>query len=220
MKNKLSFFATALACSALLAGCNAASVGQSALNQAVNSAMPAAAGLAGVPTEQAGSASASSAASTSAVTYTNTDRHFSFTIPAGWAKQNGDPNSETVLFMIEPISKTCSFQFHMTRMQQDFPAEASVKASLDSAKKDIAIDKNLSAKRRDQSGTVNGKQVKLVRGWELTEKGKAGSPQRIIYQVYDQQNYYINLMAAAETEQFEACRPALQQIIDSIKFGG
>lgn len=219
MKKKLSFLATALACSALLAGCNAASIGQSALNQAVSSAMPAAAGAAGVPSGQA-AGSASAAASTSAVTYTNTDRHFSFTIPAGWAKQNGDPNSETVLFMIEPIAKSCSFQFHMTRMQQDFPAEASVKASLDSAKKDIAIDKNLSAKRRDQSGTVNGKQVKLVRGWELTEKGKAGSPQRIIYQVYDQQNYYINLMAAAETEQFEACRPALQQIIDSIKFGG
>lgn len=214
MRNKLSFSATtALACSFFLAGCNAAGVGQGLLNQAVSSAIPTAAGVPGAP-------SASGAqASTEEVTYKNKDRNFSVTIPAGWSKQNGDVNSETVLFMAEPLTKTCSFQFHMTRMQMDFPAEASVKASLDSAKKDIAIDKNISAKRRDESGMENGKQVKFTRGWELVEKGKAGSPQRIIYQAYDRQNYYMNMMAAAETEHFEECRPALQKIIDSIKFG-
>jgi hypothetical protein len=217
MKNTLLFSATtALACSFFLVGCNATNVGQGLLNQAVNSAMPQAAAVAGVPVDaQAASASASA----TAVTYTNTDRHYSFTIPAGWAKQSGDVNSEMVLFMAQPLTKTCSFQVNMTRMQMDFPAEASVKASLDSAKKDIAIDKNISAKRRDESGMENGKKVKFTRGWELTEKGTAGGHQRIIYQAYDRQNYYLNMMAAAETEHFEACRPELQQIIDSIKFG-
>jgi hypothetical protein len=153
------------------------------------------------------------------VTYTNKDRHFSFTIPAGWAKQSGDVNSDTVLFMAQPLKKTCSFQINMTRMQKDFPAEASVAASLDSATKDIEIDKNISAKRRDESGLENGQTVQFTKGWELTEKGQKGGHQRIIYQAYDRENYYLNMMAAAETEHFEACRPDLQKIIDSIKFG-
>lgn len=217
MKNKQPFSATiVLTCATLMVGCSgsASSVGQSLLNQAVNSAVPTAA-----VTPAGGDVGASAAASTQPVTYTNKDRHYSFTIPAGWAKQSGEVNSDMVLFMEVPLAKTCSFQVNMTRMQQDFPAEASVKASLDSAKKDIAIDKNISAKRRDESGMENGKQVKFTRGWELTEKGKAGGHQRIIYQAYDRQNYYLNMMAAAETEHFEECRPALQQIIDSIKFG-
>ena len=153
------------------------------------------------------------------VTYQNKDRHYSFTIPAGWAKQSGDENSETVLFMKQPLSKTCSFQVNMTRMQKDFPAEASVTASLDSALKDVEIEKNLSAKRRDESGLENGKTVQFTRGWELTEKGQKGGHQRIIYQAYDRENYYLNMMAAAETEKFADCRPDLESIIKSIKFG-
>lgn len=156
---------------------------------------------------------------TAPVTYTNKDRHYSFTIPVGWAKQSGDVNSDTVLFMKQPISKTCSFQINMTRMQKDFPAEASVAASLDSALKDIEIDKNLAAKRRDESGLENGQTVQFTRGWELTEKGQKGGHQRIIYQAYDRENYYFNMMAAAETEHFEECRPDLESIIQSIKFG-
>jgi hypothetical protein len=156
---------------------------------------------------------------TEPVTYTNKDRHFSFTIPAAWVKQSGDVNSDTVLFMAQPLSKTCSFQVNMTRMQLDFPAEASVAASLDSATKDIAIDKNISAKRRDESGMENGQKVQFTRGWELMEKGQKGGHQRIIYQAYNRENYYLNMMAAADTEHFEACRPDLQKIIDSIKFG-
>lgn len=153
------------------------------------------------------------------VTYKNTDRHFAFTIPAGWAKQSGDVNSDMVLFMKQPLSKTCSFQVNMTRMQKDFPAEASVAASLDSAKKDIEIEKNLAAKRRDESGLENGQTVQFTRGWEITEKGQKGGHQRIIYQAYDRDNYYLNMMAAAETEHFEDCRPDLESIINSIKFG-
>ncbi|CAG1769293.1 hypothetical protein BAC3_00180 [uncultured bacterium] len=153
------------------------------------------------------------------MTYSNKDRHYAFTIPAGWAKQSGDVNSDTVLFMKKPLSKTCSFQINMTRMQKDFPAEASVTASLDSALKDIEIDKNLSAKRRDESGLESGQTVQFTRGWELTEKGQKGGHQRIIYQAYDRENYYLNMMAAAETEHFEECRPDLESIIKSIKFG-
>ncbi|MFI3219221.1 MAG: hypothetical protein QX189_08880 [Methylococcales bacterium] len=159
------------------------------------------------------------AAPSEPVTYQNKSRHYSFTIPEGWAKQSGEVDSDSVLFMAQPLSKTCSFQINMTRMQLDFPAEASVAASLDSATKDIAIDKNISAKRRDESGLENGKQVQFTRGWELTEKGQKGGHQRIIYQTYDRENYYLNMMAAAETEHFEECRPALEKIITSIKFG-
>lgn len=153
------------------------------------------------------------------ITYKNTERHYAFTIPAAWVKQSGEVNSEMVLFMKQPLNKTCSFQINITRMQKDFPAEASVAASLDSAKKDIEIDKNLTAKRRDESGLENGQTVQFTRGWELTEKGQKGGHQRIIYQAYDRENYYLNMMAAAETEHFEECRPDLESIINSIKFG-
>ena len=85
--------------------------------------------------------------------------------------------------------------------------------------KDIAIDKNISAKRRDESGLENGQHVQFTRGWELMEKAQKGGHQRIIYEAYDRENYCLNMMAAAETEHFEACRPDLQKIIDSIKWG-
>jgi hypothetical protein len=157
--------------------------------------------------------------SSQAVTYKNTGRKFSFTIPAGWSQQSGDVNSDDVLFMQVPLTQSCSFQVHMTRMQLDFPAEAGAKAGLTSAKKDIQIGKNLSAKRRDISGMENGKKVRFTRGWELVEAGQTGGHQRIIYQAYDRDNYYMNMMGAALTEHFEECRPVLQQIVDSIKFG-
>lgn len=151
------------------------------------------------------------------MTYKNTGRNFAFTIPAGWSKQSGDVNSEQVLFMMLP--KTCSFQFHITRMQPSFPAESSVRASLKSATEDITIDKLLSAKRRDETGRENGKRVQFTRGWQVMEKGKPGSHQRIIYQAYDRENYYFNFMGASETEQFGECRPMLEEIVASIKFG-
>jgi hypothetical protein len=216
MKNNAAFSAglSVLACSLLLSGCNSANLGQSFLNQSVGAAVGSVS-----PVPQAGGASGMPVGSTEAVTYKNTDRKFSFTIPAGWAKQNGEVNSDDVLFMAVPLTQSCSFQVHMTRMQLDFPAETSVKASLNSAKKDIQIDKNLSAKRRDESGMENGKKVRFTRGWELVEKGQPGGHQRIIYQAYDRDNYYLNMMGAALTEHFEECRPVLQQIVDSIKFG-
>jgi len=212
MNNKVLFSAgvTTLACSFLLVGCNSANVGQGLLDQSLKPATPAV---------QSEAAASGASASTEAVTYKNKARNFSFTIPAGWSKQSGDVDSDTVIFMQEPLSKTCSFQFNITSMQADFPAEASVKASLDTAKKDVKSGKNISAKRRDESGKEKGKNVRFTRGWELVEKGQAGSPKRIIYQAYDRQNNYYNMMAAAETEHFEECRPSLQKIIDSIKFG-
>jgi len=155
------------------------------------------------------------AGSSSAVTYNNKTYGFSFTIPAGWAKHNGSPDSDSVLFMQVPTSNSCSFQFHITPMRKSFPASASVRASLKAAKEDIQIGKLLSAKRRDDRG-VNKK--RRVIGWEVVEAGKAGGHQRIIYQAYDEKNRYYNLMAAASAGKFERCRPELRKIIDSIKF--
>lgn len=143
------------------------------------------------------------------VTYHNKNYGFKFTIPAGWKKQSGDPSSDGVLFMQVPLISSCSFQYHISPMQQEFPAEAAVQASLEAAKADIENNRNLSAKRRDDKGTL---------GWELVEKGRKGGLQRIIYQLYDSKNRYYNLMAVSSSEKFEACRPAFRKIIDSIKF--
>lgn len=216
MKNKASLFAATLA--ALLSGCNSANLSQNLLNQSLNTALNA---PASVPAEQrqAQPAPGMPVGSPTPVTYKNTSRNYSFTIPAGWAKTEGDVNSDSVIFMQVPLSKTCSFQIHTTRMHLDFPAEASAKAGLSSAKKDIQIGKLLSAKRRDESGRENGKKVRFTRGWEIVESGQTGAHQRIIYQAYDRQNYYMNMMGAAMTEHFAECRPALRQIVDSIRFG-
>ncbi len=205
-------------CALLLSACNSANLGQSLLNQSINTALTSTAPTV-MPTPAATVTESGPTGSSTPVTYKNNARNFSFTIPAGWSQQSGDVNSDSALFMQIPLSNTCSFQFNMTRMQTGFPAEASVKASLNSAKKDIQIDKLISAKRRDESGMENGKKVRFTRGWQIVEKGQPGGHQRIIYQAYDRQNYYMNMMAAADTEHFESCRPALQQIIDSIKFG-
>lgn len=191
----------------MFAGCQSLPSSGSLLNQAMNPGS-ATAGAAG------------SAGSSAPQTHTNQERQFSFDIPAGWARQQGDVNSDSVLFMKVPVESSCSFQFHITRMQKDFPAETSVRASLASAKKDVEIDKNLSAKRRDESGLENGKTVQFASGWELVEKGQSGGHQRIIYQAYDRENYYYNFMGAANTEKFEDCRAELSGIVDSIRFGG
>lgn len=214
--NKIVVISGAIVLSSLLMGCNATSIRSSVgvLDQVVNpvgTATKAATGNTG---------SGFPVGSSAPVTYKNEGRNFSFTIPAGWSKQQGDSNSESALFMKVPIKTSCSFQFHMTRMRPSFPAEASVKASLKAAKEDITIDKLIAAKRRDESGKENGKTVRFTRGWEIVEKGKPDSHQRIIYQAYDRENYYFNMMAAASTpEQFTQCHPELRQIIDSIKFG-
>lgn len=154
------------------------------------------------------------AGSSTKVTYKNKTYNFSFTIPAGWAKNSGDPDSNSVLFMKIPTSHTCSFQFHINPMQKSFPAAASVKASLKAAKKDIKIGKLLLAKSRNDKGASGLSTL----GWEVVEKGKKGGHQRIIYQLYDAKNRYYNLMGAANTEKFETCRPELRKIINSIKF--
>ncbi|NOQ35378.1 MAG: hypothetical protein GQ569_05715 [Methylococcaceae bacterium] len=203
-KKNISVILGSVGLSLLLSGCPATSA-TSVLNQVANPVSSVAA--------------AADTGSSEAVTYKNKGRNFSFTIPAGWSKQSGDANSETALFMKMPIKTSCSFQFHMTRMKLSFPAEAAVKASLKSSKEDIQIDKLLSAKRRDESGKENGKTVKFTRGWEIVEAPKTDH-QRIIYQAYDRENYYFNMMAAASTpEQFTQCKPELRKIIDSIKFG-
>ncbi|MGR8933547.1 MAG: hypothetical protein ACU837_04065 [Gammaproteobacteria bacterium] len=203
---------------ALLSGCNSANFSQALLNQSANPALSAASPFPAKQTQTA-AGEGMHGGSTAPVAYKNTSRNFSFTLPAGWAKMEGDVNSDSVLFMQQPVSNTCSFQIHITRMQTNFPAEASVKASLKSAKQDIKIGKLLSAKRRDESGKEHGKKVRFTRGWEIVENGQPGGYQRIIYQAYDRQNYYLNMLGAASTERFAACRPALRQIINSIKFG-
>jgi len=159
-------------------------------------------------------ASSGSAVSSAPAVHKNADRKFHFTIPAGWALVSGSPNSDSVVFRKGMTSR--HFTFHYTGMAPDFPAEASVKASLNSANQDIKLGKNIAAKRRDDKCEGNPKNL-CARGWELIDSGNAG-PQRIIWQVYDKNNTYINFMASAEKDEFPAARAELQAIIDSIKF--
>ncbi|MCK5872637.1 MAG: hypothetical protein KAG26_07405 [Methylococcales bacterium] len=153
-------------------------------------------------------AGATKTGSEKAVTYQNKTYGFSFTIPAGWDKMSGDPDSKAVLFTKVPTSNGCSFQFHINPMGKSFPAKTSVRASLKKAKEDVANGKYISAKNRNTKTTL---------GWEILEKGEAGAYKRIIYQAYDATNNYYNLMASANTEKFDACQPELRNIIESIK---
>ena len=153
--------------------------------------------------------------SSSAVTYDNKTYGFTFTIPAGWSKTTGKADSDMVLFSKIPMTNACSFQFHITAMRKSFPAGASVNASYKAAKEDIAIKKIVSVKRRNDR--IKNKKASVI-GWEIVDNGKSGGYKRIIYQAYDAQNHYFNLMASASVEKFESCRPELRKIIDSIKF--
>lgn len=142
-------------------------------------------------------------------TYRNSKRPFSYTIPAGWRLESGDPKGNRPVFM-KP-GTTASFQFHFTQMVPSFPRKAAVDAGYKQAREEMTIGKYLSVKRRNQGNVI---------GWETIETAEKGSGgfQRIIWQCYDGQNYYYNFMAAAEPSQFPQYRAVLQRIIDSVRF--
>lgn len=142
-------------------------------------------------------------------TYRNTKRPFSYTIPAGWRLESGDPTGNRPVFM-KP-GTTASFQFHFTQMVPSFPRKAAVDAGYKQSREEMTIGKYLSVKRRNQGNVI---------GWEVIETAEKGSGgfQRIIWQCYDGQNYYYNFMAAAEPGQFPQYRAVLQRIIDSVRF--
>ena len=149
--------------------------------------------------------------STAPVTYKNTERNFSFTIPAGYKRTEGKPNSAGEGF--GKPGTTMFFHIHYTQMVPSFPAKSSVDASLKTAKEEVGIGKLLTAKRRDDAG---GKII----GWEIVEsrKGGGGSHQRIIWQCYDKDNYYYNFGVVSHPDQFDAARSELQGVLNSIKF--
>lgn len=161
----------------------------------------------------AGAAAGGGAVLSRDTTYKNAARGFEFTIPAGWKLVSGDPASESVSFM-KPGS-SWGFQFHIEQMVPSFPRQASVTASLKQAKEMVSINKYLEARRRDDG---NPKAKCGVIGWEIVEAPQKNSFQRIIWQAYDGQNFYMNFMAHSENAEFAAARATLRQIMDSIKF--
>ncbi|MFW5735644.1 MAG: hypothetical protein ACOCWR_11340 [Oceanidesulfovibrio sp.] len=154
----------------------------------------------------------------SAATFRNNDRQFEYTIPAGWRQESGDPQSEKGALYMKP-GTSWSFQFHMTQMTPSFPAESSVQASIQQAKEMQQINKILEVKRRDDSDKKGNRTLSVI-GWEIVQspKGADGGYQRIIWQCYDQDNYYFNFMASAKMEDFEAARSTLRTIVDSVDF--
>jgi len=154
--------------------------------------------------------------STTPVTYQNNVRPFSYTIPAGWRLERGNPagnaERENIIFM-KP-GTTCGFNIHWTQMVPSFPRKAAVDAGYKQAKEEMGIGKYLSVKRRDQGGKSG------VIGWETIETAEKGSGgfQRIQWQCYDGQNYMYSFMAHSEPKDFNANRAELQRIIDSIRF--
>ncbi|MFZ5450058.1 MAG: hypothetical protein ACOZFS_15625 [Thermodesulfobacteriota bacterium] len=154
--------------------------------------------------------------STTPVTYQNKVRPFSYTIPAGWRLERGDPagnaERENIIFM-KP-GTTCGFNIHWTQMVPSFPRKAAVDAGYKKAKEEMTIGKYLAVKRRDQGGQSG------VIGWETIETAEKGSGgfQRIQWQCYDGQNYMYSFMAHSEPKDFNANRAELQRIIDSIRF--
>jgi hypothetical protein len=156
--------------------------------------------------------------STAPVTYQNKVRNFSYTIPAGWRLERGDPtgNAERLNILFMKPGTTCAFIIHWTQMVPSFPRQASVDASYTQAMEEKTIRKYLAVKRRNQGG----KNKKGIIGWETIETAEKGSGgfQRIQWQCYDGQNYYYNFMTSSEPKDFNANRAEMQRIIDSIRF--
>lgn len=145
----------------------------------------------------------------SAMTFRNTQRPFSYTIPAGWRQESGNPTGKSVVFM-KP-GTTASFNFHFTQMVPSFPRKAAVDAGYKQAKEEMTINKYMSVKRRNQGSVI---------GWETIETAEKGSGgfQRIQWQCYDRDNYYYSFMASCDPRQFGQHRAAMQRIIDSVRF--
>jgi hypothetical protein len=150
------------------------------------------------------------------VTYQNKVRNFSYTIPAGWRLERGDPtgNAERDNIIFMKPGTTCGFNIHWTQMVPSFPRKAAVDAGFKQAKEEMSIHKYLAVKRRDQGGKDG------VIGWETIETPEKGSGgfQRVQWQCYDGQNYMYSFMAHSEPKDFNANRAELQRIIDSIQF--
>lgn len=146
----------------------------------------------------------------SAMTFKNSQRPFSYTIPAGWRQESGDPTGKNVVFM-RP-GTTAGFNFHFTQMVPSFPRKAAVEASYKQAMEEKSIGKYMSVKRRNQGDVI---------GWETIETAEKGSGgfQRIQWQCYDGQNYYYSFMASVNPQQFAQHRAEMQRIIDSVRFG-
>ena len=154
--------------------------------------------------------------STAPVTYQNKVRSFSYTIPAGWRLERGDPtgNAERDNIIFMKPGTTCGFNIHWTQMVPSFPRQSAVDASYKQAMEEKGIGKYLAVKRRDQGGKDG------VIGWETIETPEKGSGgfQRIQWQCYDGQNYMYSFMAHSEPKDFNANRAEMQRIIDSIRF--
>ncbi len=147
------------------------------------------------------------------MTFKNLARNFQYTIPAGWYKVDGEPDSESVSFMKE--GGTLGFIIHITQMVPSFPRKDAVKAGLKQDTERMSINQVLEARRRDDG---DAKKKCGVIGWEQVEAPQKNSFQRIIWQCYDGENYYMNFMAHSTNEDFAAAKPTLRQIMDSIKF--
>jgi hypothetical protein len=156
--------------------------------------------------------------STAPVTYQCTIRKFSYTIPAGWRLERGNPagskdEREDIIFM-KP-GTTCAFSIQWHQYPPDTKiSKANVESSYKTAMSEKSIGKYLSVKRRDQGGKDG------IIGWETIETAEKGSGgfQRIQWNCWDPQNYSYTFIAHCEPKDFNANRAEMQRIIDSIKF--
>lgn len=146
-------------------------------------------------------------------TFKNPNRSFEYTIPAGWYLVDGEPSSEAAVF--QKTDHSMSFIIHIEQMVPSFPRKAAVKAGLKQDKERVQINKLEEAVRRDDYH--KDKKCGVI-GWEQTEAPQKNGFQRIIWQAYDGENFYMNFNASTENENFENARPVLRGIMDSIKF--
>lgn len=162
---------------------------------------------------QAPAASSGGKVLTQDTTFTNAARKFQFTIPAGWEIVEGSPDSESVGFRY--MKNTMGFNFHAEQMVPSFPRASAVSAGLKQDQERVTIKKLLQAKRRDDG---DAKKKCGVIGWEVVEAPQKNGFQRIIWQCYDGENFYMNFMAYSENQEFTASEATLRKIMDSIKF--
>ncbi len=166
----------------------------------------------GAPAAQAPAASGGKVL-TQDTTYKNAARKFEFTIPAGWEIVEGSPDSESVGFRY--MKTTMGFSFHAEQMVPSFPRASAVSAGLKQDQERVTIKKLLQAKRRDDG---DAKKKCGVIGWEVVEAPQKNDFQRIIWQCYDGENFYMNFMAYSENKDFAASEAILRKIMDSIRF--
>ncbi len=149
--------------------------------------------------------------------YVNQKFGYSAQVPGQWQRMSGDANSDGVLFY-DTLGQQGSFQVHTNWMKDNFPVQSSLQAMAQDSEQRLKHGELEKYYRKDFTvKDKNGKDIALFQGYVTIEAGQKPDIRRMQWIGYGKGNYY-NFTWASKPEQFEAYRPAFEDILGQIQF--